>query len=95
MDGQCARLVPGDAGPLAADAEGGGDKRICNLGSRGMTKLAVARLTECIMIEYGKRGVLALCIYPGAVMTALGGDELLKCLRECECRVRGWVLGIC
>ena len=61
----------------------GGDKQIVNLSSVGAhgkrpgasayqpSKLALCRITEFIMAEYGEAGVLAFCLHPGGVRTHL------------------------
>ena len=61
----------------------GGDKTIVNLSSVGAhkkrpgasayqtTKFAIARLTEFIEAEYGDDGVIAFCVHPGGILTAL------------------------
>ncbi|KAG0645620.1 Citrinin synthesis mpl6 [Hyphodiscus hymeniophilus] len=61
----------------------GGDKTIINLSSIGglmiregasgyqTTKFAVMRLTEFLMADHGKQGLLAYSIHPGGVLTEL------------------------
>lgn len=38
----------------------------------GVSKLALARFTEFIDAEYGKQGITAITIHPGAILTNLG-----------------------
>lgn len=48
------------------------------------TKLAICRLTEFVATEYGDKGVNAIAMHPGGVMTDMGeGSEVL---RPCEFR---------
>lgn len=61
-------------------------KTIINVGSLGghlvqpgasayqTTKLAVLRFTEFIAKEYGEKGILAICIHPGAIRTKLSDN---------------------
>jgi NAD(P)-dependent dehydrogenase (short-subunit alcohol dehydrogenase family) len=62
----------------------GGEKTIVNLSSRGamglrnggsgyqVTKMAVTKFTEFLMVEYGDQGLLAFSVHPCGALTELG-----------------------
>jgi NAD(P)-dependent dehydrogenase (short-subunit alcohol dehydrogenase family) len=62
----------------------GGEKTIVNLSSRGamglrsggsgyqVTKMAVTKFTEYLMVEYGDQGLLAFSVHPCGALTELG-----------------------
>jgi NAD(P)-dependent dehydrogenase (short-subunit alcohol dehydrogenase family) len=62
----------------------GGEKTIVNLSSRGamglrhggsgyqVTKMAVTKFTEYLMVEYGDQGLLAFSVHPSGALTELG-----------------------
>ncbi|KAF5643355.1 NADP(+)-dependent dehydrogenase [Fusarium tjaetaba] len=49
-------------------------------GSYRISKLAVLRWTESLQVEYGKQGLLALCVNPGAIKTKIteGAPEAVR-----------------
>jgi NAD(P)-dependent dehydrogenase (short-subunit alcohol dehydrogenase family) len=48
-----------------------------------ISKFAVLRFTEAVNVEYGERGVLALAVHPGGILTDMG-KSLPETFHTCE-----------